>query len=216
MATAADSRRVAKAERAGRPHPAGGGTASSPVCRHRHKEAIVPVAQALVGLGFDLVATAGTAHRARRRRPRGRVRPQGDGARRRADGGRPRSPWPLRPCGQHAAGLWRSDGRLSDPRGRASRPGSCITTISGAAAAVEAIAHAQPEISVSLQERISAARRELGSPAPSRSGLTRCCGSPARPRAGNPGPVLHARGAGTAATSADEPLSHAAGRASPS
>jgi carbamoyl-phosphate synthase large subunit len=34
----------------------------------------------------------------------------------------------------------------------------CITTISGAAAAVEAIAHAQPEISVSLQERIDAAR----------------------------------------------------------
>ena len=34
----------------------------------------------------------------------------------------------------------------------------CITTISGAAAAVEAIAHAQPEISVSLQERISEAR----------------------------------------------------------
>ena len=34
----------------------------------------------------------------------------------------------------------------------------CITTIPGAAAAVEAIAHAQPEISVSLQERISAAR----------------------------------------------------------
>jgi carbamoyl-phosphate synthase large subunit len=34
----------------------------------------------------------------------------------------------------------------------------CITTISGAAAAVEAIAHAQPEISVSLQERIDEAR----------------------------------------------------------
>ena len=34
----------------------------------------------------------------------------------------------------------------------------CITTISGAAAAVEAMAHAQPEISVSLQERISEAR----------------------------------------------------------
>jgi hypothetical protein len=30
----------------------------------------------------------------------------------------------------------------------------CITTISGAAAAVEAIAHARDEIAVSLQERI--------------------------------------------------------------
>jgi len=32
----------------------------------------------------------------------------------------------------------------------------CVTTISGAAAAVEAIAHAQHEVALSLQERIDA------------------------------------------------------------
>src|SRR5438876_405188 len=61
MATAADlPTAFAKAERAaGRALPVGG-TAFISVC-DTHKEAIVPVAQALVGLGFDLVATAGTA-----------------------------------------------------------------------------------------------------------------------------------------------------------
>src|SRR5205823_11111898 len=62
MATAADfPTAFAKAERAaGRALP-GGGTAFISVC-DAHKEAIVPVAHALVGLGFELVATAGTAH----------------------------------------------------------------------------------------------------------------------------------------------------------
>jgi hypothetical protein len=35
----------------------------------------------------------------------------------------------------------------------------CITTISGAAAAVEAIAHARDEVALSLQERIDAQAR---------------------------------------------------------
>jgi len=35
----------------------------------------------------------------------------------------------------------------------------CITTVSGAAAAVEAIAHARDEVALSLQERIDAEAR---------------------------------------------------------
>jgi carbamoyl-phosphate synthase large subunit len=158
MATAADfPTAFAKAERAaGRALPARG-TAFISVCDD-HKRAIVPVAHALAGLGFELLATAGTAHvlaaaglaveyvrkvTENGEGPsvvdlirRGRVdivvnTPQGSGAR--SDGYRIRE-----------AALV---GRVP-----------CVTTISGAAAAVEAIAHAQPEISVSLQERIAEAR----------------------------------------------------------
>jgi carbamoyl-phosphate synthase large subunit len=158
MATAADfPTAFAKAERAaGRGLPTEG-TAFISVC-DAHKQAIVPVAHALAGLGFEVVATAGTAHvlaaaglaveSVRKVTEdgegptvvdlirRGRVdlvvnTPQGSGA--------------------------RTDGyRIREAALVARVP--CITTISGAAAAVEAIAHAQPEISVSLQERISAAR----------------------------------------------------------
>jgi carbamoyl-phosphate synthase large subunit len=158
MATAADfPTAFAKAERAaGRGLPTEG-TAFISVCE-AHKQAIVPVAHALAGLGFEVVATAGTAHvlaaaglavesvrkvTEEGEGPsvvdlirRGRVdlvvnTPQGSGA--------------------------RTDGyRIREAALVARVP--CITTISGAAAAVEAIAHAQPEISVSLQERIDAAR----------------------------------------------------------
>jgi carbamoyl-phosphate synthase large subunit len=158
MATAADfPTAFAKAERAaGRGLPTEG-TAFISVC-DAHKQAIVPVAHALAGLGFEVVATAGTAHvlaaaglaveSVRKVTEagegpsvvdlirRGRVdlvvnTPQGSGA--------------------------RTDGyRIREAALVARVP--CITTISGAAAAVEAIAHAQPEISVSLQERISEAR----------------------------------------------------------
>jgi carbamoyl-phosphate synthase large subunit len=158
MATAADfPTAFAKAERAaGRGLPTEG-TAFISVC-DAHKQAIVPVAHALAGLGFEVVATAGTAHvlaaaglavesvrkvTEEGEGPsvvdlirRGRVdlvvnTPQGSGA--------------------------RTDGyRIREAALVARVP--CITTISGAAAAVEAIAHAQPEISVSLQERIDAAR----------------------------------------------------------
>jgi carbamoyl-phosphate synthase large subunit len=158
MATAADfPTAFAKAERAaGRTLPTDG-TAFISVC-DGHKQAIVAIAHALAGLGFDLVATAGTAHALAAAglavdyvrkvteagdEPtvvdlirRGRVdlvvnTPQGSGA--------------------------RSDGYRIREAALVSRV-PCITTISGAAAAVEAIAHAQPEISVSLQERISEAR----------------------------------------------------------
>jgi carbamoyl-phosphate synthase large subunit len=158
MATAADfPTAFAKAERAaGRVLPAGG-TAFISVC-DSHKEAIVPVAHALVGLGFDLVATAGTAHvlaaaglaveYVRK------VTETGDG-----------------PTIVDLVRRGRCDLVVNTPQGSGARTDGylireaalvarvpCITTISGAAAAVEAIAHAQPEISVSLQERISAAR----------------------------------------------------------
>jgi carbamoyl-phosphate synthase large subunit len=155
MATAADfPTAFAKAERAaGRALPSGG-TAFISVC-DTHKEAIVPVAHALAGLGFNLVATAGTARvlaaaslaveyvrkvtepgegptvvdRVRRGRCDLVVNtPQGSGA--------------------------RTDGYLIREAALVARV-PCITTISGAAAAVEAIAHAQPEISVSLQERVN-------------------------------------------------------------
>jgi carbamoyl-phosphate synthase large subunit len=158
MATAADfPTAFAKAERAaGRALPEGG-TAFISVC-DAHKAAVVPVAQALAGLGFELVATAGTAHALaaaglaveyvrKVTEPgegptvvdlirRGRVAivfntPEGSGA--------------------------RTDGYLIREAALVARV-PCITTISGAAAAVEAIAYAQPEISVSLQERIGAAR----------------------------------------------------------
>jgi carbamoyl-phosphate synthase large subunit len=158
MATAADfPTAFAKAERAaGRVLPAGG-TAFISVC-DSHKEAIVPVAHALVGLGFDLVATAGTAHvlaaaglaveYVRK------VTETGDG-----------------PTIVDLVRRGRCDLVVNTPQGSGARTDGylireaalvarvpCITTISGAAAAVKAIAHAQPEISVSLQERISAAR----------------------------------------------------------
>jgi carbamoyl-phosphate synthase large subunit len=158
MATAADfPTAFAKAERAaGRALPPTG-TAFVSVC-DAHKEAIVPVAEALAGLGFDLVATAGTArvlagaglaveYVRKVTEPgegptivdlirRGRCdvvfnTPEGSGA--------------------------RTDGYLIREAALVARV-PCITTISGAAAAVEAIAHAQPEISVSLQERIGEAR----------------------------------------------------------
>ena len=159
MATAADlPTALAKAERsAGRPLP-GEGTAFLSV-RDADKGAVVPVAAALVGLGFRLVATEGTAATlAAAGLPvqrvgkvsgarsgttvvdlirRGRCQlvintPQGAGAR--GDGYRIRE-----------AAL---AGRIP-----------CITTLAGAAAGVDAIAHARTEGARSLQERIGAEAR---------------------------------------------------------
>ena len=158
MATAADfPTAFAKAERAaGRSLPADG-TAFISVC-DAHKQAIVPVAQALTGLGFELVATAGTAHvlaaaglaveYVRK------VTEPGDGPTVVDLVRRGRCDLVVNtPAGSGA----RTDGYLIREAALVARV-PCITTISGAAAAVEAIAHAQPEISVSLQERIGAAR----------------------------------------------------------
>jgi carbamoyl-phosphate synthase large subunit len=158
MASAADlPTAFAKAERAaGRPLP-NGGTAFLSV-READKPVVVPVAAALAGLGFRLVATSGTAATLRvagldvetiakvteavdggptvvdliRRRRCDLVinTPQGSGAR--ADGY-----------------------RIREAALAARVP--CITTLSGAAAAVHAIANARTEIATSLQERLDVA-----------------------------------------------------------
>ncbi len=157
MASASDlPTALAKAERAaGRPLPAGG-TAFVSV-NDADKPAVAPIAAALAGLGFELVATSGTAATLRAAGleveevakvadaeaseqtvvdlvREGRCdlilnTPQGSGAR--ADGYRIRE-----------AAI---TGRVP-----------CITTISGAAAAVHAIANARAETALSLQERIGA------------------------------------------------------------
>ena len=157
MASAADlPTALAKAERAaGRPLPTSGVAFLS--VRDEDKPAAVPIAAALAGLGFELVATEGTATTlhaaglevelvakvtdAERDEPtvvdlvrRGRCdlivnTPQGGGAR--ADGYRIRE----------AALVARVP---------------CVTTIAGAAAAVHAIASARAESALSLQERIGA------------------------------------------------------------
>jgi carbamoyl-phosphate synthase large subunit len=155
MASAADlPTALAKAERAaGRPLPTSG-TAFLSV-RDEDKPAAVPVAAALAGLGFEVVATEGTARTLRAAgleveevakvadaiadEPtvvdlvrRGRCdlvinTPQGSGA--------------------------RADGYLIREAALVARV-PCVTTISGAAAAVHAIANARAESALSLQERI--------------------------------------------------------------
>ena len=155
MASATDlPTAFAKAERAaGRPLPASGTVFIS--VNDSDKPSVVPIAAALAGLGFELVATDGTARTLRAAGLEvGQVAkvadvdtdeqtvvdlvregrcdlivntPQGSGAR--ADGYRIR---------EAALG-----GRVP-----------CITTIAGAAAAVHAIANARAETALSLQERI--------------------------------------------------------------
>jgi len=155
MASAADlPTALAKAERAaGRPLPTSG-TAFLSV-RDEDKSASVAIAAALAGLGFELVATEGTARTLRAAGleigdvakvtdaiadestvvdlvRRGRCdlvinTPQGSGA--------------------------RADGYLIREAALVARV-PCVTTISGAAAAVHAIANARAESALSLQERI--------------------------------------------------------------
>jgi carbamoyl-phosphate synthase large subunit len=154
MATAADlPTAFAKAERAaGRPLPTEG-TAFLSV-RDADKEAVVPVARELARLGFKLLATAGTAdtlaaagigvEHVRK------VTEEGSGAtvvdlirRGRCN---------LVVNTPHGSGA-RTDGYLIREAALVARV-PCITTLSGAAAAVHAIANARSEESVSLQERI--------------------------------------------------------------
>ena len=158
MATAADfPTAFAKAERAaGRPLPSNGTVFLS--VRDADKPAAVPVAAALAGLGFKLLATGGTAQaltaaglaveRVRKVSEQGeaatvvdRIRrgkcdlvintPQGSGA--------------------------RSDGYLIREAALVARV-PCITTLSGAQAAIHAIANARSEDALSLQERHAEAR----------------------------------------------------------
>ncbi|MFL5950016.1 MAG: carbamoyl-phosphate synthase large subunit [Gaiellaceae bacterium] len=154
MATAADlPTAFAKAERAaGRPLPTEG-TAFLSV-RDADKQAVVPVARELARLGFKLLATSGTAdtlgaagiaiERVRK------VTEAGEGAtvvdlirRGRCN---------LVVNTPHGSGA-RTDGYLIREAALVARV-PCITTLSGAAAAVHAIANARSEESVSLQERI--------------------------------------------------------------
>jgi carbamoyl-phosphate synthase large subunit len=150
MATADDRpTALAKAERAaGRPLPTRGVVFLS--VRDADKPAAVPVAAALAGLGFGLVATRGTARTLRaagldvEETAKGQAvvdlirrggcdlvvnTPEGGGA--------------------------RTDGYLiREATLRARVP--CITTIAGASAGVHAIANARAEAALSLQERIDA------------------------------------------------------------
>jgi carbamoyl-phosphate synthase large subunit len=159
MASASDlPTAFAKAERAaGRRLPASG-TAFLSV-RDEDKAVAIPVAQALVGLGFQLLATAGTA---RTLAGAGlvveyvrKVTEEGEG-----------------PSVVDLVRRGRCDLVVNTPQGSGARTDGyrireaalvaripCITTISGAAAAVEAIAHARDEVALSLQERIDAQAR---------------------------------------------------------
>jgi carbamoyl-phosphate synthase large subunit len=155
MASAADlPTAFAKAERAaGRPLPTSG-TAFLSV-RDADKPGVVPIAAALAGLGFELVATEGTA---RTLRAAGlnvdEVAKVADAA-----GGDDTVVDLIRggrcdvvvntPQGSGA----RADGYLIREASLVARV-PCITTISGAAAAVHAIANARAESALSLQERI--------------------------------------------------------------
>jgi len=155
MASASDvPTAFAKAERAaGRPLP-GSGTAFLSV-RDADKPGLAPIAAALAGLGFELIATGGTARTLRaagltvaevvkvadaaedeqtvvdliRERRCDLVvnTPQGSGA--------------------------RADGYLIREAALVARV-PCVTTVAGAAAAVHAIANARAEATLSLQERI--------------------------------------------------------------
>jgi len=159
MASASDlPTAFAKAERAAGRRLPSGGTAFLSV-RDEDKNVVVPVAQALSGLGFRLLATAGTA---RTLAAAGlaveyvrKVTEEGDGATVVDLVRRGRCDLVINtPQGSGA----RTDGyRIREAALVARVP--CITTISGAAAAVEAIAHARDEIALSLQERIDAQAR---------------------------------------------------------
>jgi carbamoyl-phosphate synthase large subunit len=143
----------AKAERAaGRPLPIGG-TAFLSV-RDADKPALVPLASSLARLGFELVATGGTAATlaAAGLAVTGvrKVTEPGDGQTVVDLIRRGRCDLVVNtPAGSHA----RSDGYHIREAALARRV-PCITTLSGAAAAVHAIATARAEGAVSLQERL--------------------------------------------------------------
>jgi carbamoyl-phosphate synthase large subunit len=160
MASAADlPTALAKAERAaGRPLPMEG-TAFLSV-RDADKPALVEVADSLSKLGFRLVATAGTA------RALANARIAVEHVRKVTEPGAGATVVDLirrghcdlvvnTPFGDPGA---RSDGYLIREAALAARV-PCITTMAGARAAVRAIADAQGDLAVSLQERISAQTR---------------------------------------------------------
>jgi carbamoyl-phosphate synthase large subunit len=156
MASASDlPTALAKAERAaGRPLPSSG-TAFLSV-RDADKAGVAPIAAALAGLGFSLVATSGTA---------GTLRAAGldveeiDKVAEAQDGA---------PTVVDLIHAHRCDLVVNTPQGSGARADGylireaaliarvpCITTVAGAAAAVHAIANARAEATLSLQERIA-------------------------------------------------------------
>src|SRR6187549_421294 len=155
MATASDlPTAFAKAERAaGRPLPTSGVAFLS--VRDGDKASIAPIAAALAGLGFELVATSGTARTLRAAGLEvdevGKVADAADGEATVVDLIRERRCDLVvnTPQGSGA----RADGYLIREAALVARV-PCITTISGAAAAVHAIANARAEATLSLQERL--------------------------------------------------------------
>ncbi len=155
MASAVDlPTALAKAERAaGRPLPTSG-TAFLSV-RDEDKPAAVAVAAALAGLGFELVATEGTARTLRAAgldvEEIAKVAYAGAGESTVVDLVR-RGHCDLVVNTPQGSGA-RADGYLIREAALVARV-PCVTTISGAAAAVHAIANARAESALSLQERI--------------------------------------------------------------
>jgi carbamoyl-phosphate synthase large subunit len=155
MASASDlPTAFAKAERAaGRPLPHDGTVFLS--VRADDKAAAVPVAAALAGLGFQLVATFGTA-----RTLRGAGLEVAEVRKVSVAGDEPsvvdlikRGRCNLVVNTPDGGSGPRSDGYLIREAALSARI-PCITTIAGAAAAVHAIANARAETALSLQERI--------------------------------------------------------------
>jgi carbamoyl-phosphate synthase large subunit len=159
MASAADlPTAFAKAERAaGRPLPTSG-TAFLSV-RDVDKPALVPVAAALAGLGFRLLATSGTA------RTLSAAGLEVDEVAKVTQSEDANVVDLIRKgrCNlvvntPEGSGGARTDGYLIREAALAARV-PCITTLPGAAAAVHAIANARSEAALSLQERIDAETR---------------------------------------------------------
>jgi carbamoyl-phosphate synthase large subunit len=154
MASAADlPTAYAKAERAaGRPLPTRG-TAFLSV-RDVDKPALVPVAAALAGLGFGLLATRGTAEAlAHAGLAVERVAKVTEAEEANVVDLIRRGRCDLVVNTPEGSGGARSDGYLIREAALAARV-PCITTLPGAAAAVHAIGNARREVALSLQERI--------------------------------------------------------------
>jgi carbamoyl-phosphate synthase large subunit len=197
MATAEDfATAFAKAERAaGRPLPDSGTVFIS--VRDADKQAIVPVATELADLGFDVVATAGTARALAGAGIEVAVTAKvseadGEGATV-VDLVR-RGTCDLVVNTPNASGAARSDGYLIREAALSARI-PCVTTVAGAAACVQAIAHARAEIARSLQERLGGGTHGsptdpllhapvLPSPVPAPAGQ-----SPASPRSAGSLPI---------------------------
>jgi carbamoyl-phosphate synthase large subunit len=162
MASAADfATAFAKAERAaGRPLPAGGRVFLS--VRDAEKGPVVEIARRLADLGFALSATKGTA---------AALTEAGvtvTGVRKVSESGEGPTVVELIRRGRCDLVVNTPDGRDARSDGYLIREAAlrarvpCVTTLAGAAAALEAIAKARREVAVPLQERVPAPPQTLG------------------------------------------------------